>query len=89
MDSETTPENVRRTQFRKVLRGFDRVEVEAFLDGVATRIEDLEAEKQNLVAQLGDALAVAVIADHGKPACQGHGERQADIAEPDDGNAFG
>ena len=55
MDSETTSEEIRGAQFRSVMRGADRVEVEAFLDGVATRIEDLEAEKQRVVAQLGDA----------------------------------
>jgi len=55
MSSETTPESIRATQFRNALRGIDRAEVEAFLDVVATRIEDLDAEKQRLAAQLGEA----------------------------------
>lgn len=54
MDSEATSEEIRRPQFRSVLRGVDRVEVEAFLDLVATRLEALETEKQTLKAQLGD-----------------------------------
>jgi len=55
MSSETTPESIRGARFRNALRGIDRAEVEALLDVVASRIEDLEAEKQRLVEQMGDA----------------------------------
>jgi DivIVA domain-containing protein len=55
MDSETTADAIRHAQFRNTLRGIDRAEVEAYLDGVAARVESLEAENHRLAAQLGDS----------------------------------
>jgi DivIVA domain-containing protein len=54
MESETTPDAIRQAQFRNTLRGIDRAEVEGYLDGVATRVEQLEAENRRLATQLGD-----------------------------------
>ena len=55
MDHETTADAIRHAQFRNALRGIDRSEVEGYLDGVATRVEQLEAENERLKTQLGDA----------------------------------
>ena len=54
MESQVSPESVRRAQFRTVLRGADRGEVEALLDLVATELERLKADRDRLLAQLGD-----------------------------------
>jgi DivIVA domain-containing protein len=51
MAPDTTAAQIRRAQFRIVLRGLDRTEVEEFLASVAARMETLEAE----VAQLKSA----------------------------------
>ena len=55
MDPEITSEEIRRARFRSALRGADREEVEAYLDSVALRVEQLEGERQRLRAQLADA----------------------------------
>ena len=58
MSSDITPEQLRHAQFRTAIRGVDRLEVETFLDNVASQIEDLEAEHARLAVQLGDTAAV-------------------------------
>ena len=55
MDPEVTAEEVRQAQFSRVLRGVDRTQVEALLEQVAAKIDQLEAEKQRLVTQVGDS----------------------------------
>lgn len=52
MPPEISPSDIRQAQFRTVLRGLDRVEVEQFLHEVADRFEELERE----VAELKKAL---------------------------------
>lgn len=54
MESHLTVDQVRGAQFRTVLRGLDRVEVEAFIQTVADRIEELEVEQQRLADEIGD-----------------------------------
>ncbi len=48
MPSEIPPSEIRQAQFRTVLRGLDRAEVEAFLHRVADRIEELERQVADL-----------------------------------------
>ncbi|HUG32027.1 MAG TPA: DivIVA domain-containing protein, partial [Acidimicrobiia bacterium] len=55
MASEVTPDAIRGAEFRSVLRGLDRNEVEPFLDTVATRIERLQAKLEKLEAQLEES----------------------------------
>jgi DivIVA domain-containing protein len=55
MASDLGPDQVRQTQFRGALRGVDRSEVEAFLEDVAARIEELDEEKRRLQEQLGES----------------------------------
>lgn len=55
MTPEISPPEVRRAQFRNVLRGLDRVEVEGFLNRVAARMEALEAEIEQLRSAAGAA----------------------------------
>ena len=55
MAPEISPPNVRRAQFRTVLRGIDRAEVEAFLAQVASRMEALESEIEELREAAGAA----------------------------------
>ncbi len=55
MDPEITSEEIRRAQFRSALRGADREEVEAYLNSVALRVDQLEGERERLRAQLADA----------------------------------
>lgn len=52
MPSEISPSEIRQAQFRTVLRGLDRAEVEAFLHQVADRIEEMQRE----VAELKEAV---------------------------------
>ncbi len=47
-----TPEDIRRIEFEKVMRGYRPEDVEAFLDKVASNIESIEAEKRELEDQL-------------------------------------
>ncbi len=55
MAPEISPPDVRRAQFRIVLRGVDRAEVEAFLAQVASRMEALESEINELREAAGAA----------------------------------
>lgn len=55
MAPEVSPPDVRRAQFRTVLRGVDRAEVEAFLQQIAFRMEAMEAE----IAELREAAGAA------------------------------
>ena len=43
-----SPLEVRQQRFKKVLRGYDRVEVETFLEMIATEIEELLTESRQL-----------------------------------------
>jgi cell division initiation protein len=43
-----TPMDIKRQEFRKVMRGFDPVEVEAFLGMVADELEDLTRSNRDL-----------------------------------------
>lgn len=57
MPSELTPSQIRTVQFRAVLRGLDRAEVERFLHSVADRVDELEAqlvEARQVPAVAGD-----------------------------------
>lgn len=54
MASEITPEEIRRAQFRTVMRGLDSGEVAQYLDQVATEIEALFEERERLAARLGE-----------------------------------
>ncbi len=47
-----TPEEIRRIEFEKVMRGYRPEDVEAFLDKVASNIEAQEKEKRELEDQL-------------------------------------
>ncbi len=47
-----TPEEIRRIEFEKVMRGYRTEDVEAFLDKVASSIEAKDAEKRELEDQL-------------------------------------
>ncbi len=52
MNSEVSANNIRRAEFRTAIRGLDRVEVEAYLDVVAGRFEQLEGEIAKLQTRL-------------------------------------
>ena len=58
MSTEITPDQLRHAKFRTAIRGVDRLEVETFLDNVASQIEDLQAEHARLAIQLGDSAPV-------------------------------
>ena len=51
MTPEVTPDAIRHAQFRTAIRGLDRVEVESYLNAVAVRIQQLEAESAKLRAR--------------------------------------
>jgi DivIVA domain-containing protein len=51
MAPDTTADEIRRAQFRVVLRGLDRAEVEEFLGRVASRVDALEAEISEMRAE--------------------------------------
>jgi DivIVA domain-containing protein len=53
-----TPEQIRATQFEHARRGYDRAEVERFLDEVAATIEANHAEYARVAAQLESARSV-------------------------------
>lgn len=50
-----SPQNLRDAEFKTVLRGFDRVEVESILQSAADRIEQLQREVHNLRIKLEQA----------------------------------
>lgn len=52
--AELSSNQIRSAQFRSAIRGVDRVEVEAFLNAVADRIDELETAHQTLSAQIGE-----------------------------------
>jgi DivIVA domain-containing protein len=54
MASEITPEEIRRAQFRTVMRGLDSGEVAQYLDRLATEIDALFEERERLAARLGE-----------------------------------
>lgn len=51
MDSEITPGEVRRAEFRTTLRGYDRDEVMSYLASISRRLESLQAENERLASQ--------------------------------------
>ncbi|MGB7858922.1 MAG: DivIVA domain-containing protein [Acidimicrobiia bacterium] len=53
--ADLSSHQIRNAQFRSSLRGVDRAEVEAFLDQVAERIDDLEALQRKLIAQVDES----------------------------------
>lgn len=53
--ADISSSQIRNAQFRTAIRGVDRLEVEAFLDAVAVRIEALETEHETLSAQIGQS----------------------------------
>lgn len=55
MARDVTPDDLRQAQFRTAFRGFDRVEVEAMLQATARRLEEIDAERRKLVAQLKES----------------------------------
>jgi DivIVA domain-containing protein len=54
MARELTPDEIRNIEFSTTFRGLDRSEVQAALDVVAHRLEELDAETQKLKAQLAE-----------------------------------
>lgn len=54
MEPDLTPEEIRRAQFRTVLRGYEADEVTTFLDRVAAEIEDLLEDRARLSTRLGE-----------------------------------
>jgi DivIVA domain-containing protein len=54
MTSEIHPEEIRAVGFRTVRRGLDPDEVSAFLQRIAARMEELEADRQRLAAKVGE-----------------------------------
>lgn len=55
MAPEVTPDEIRNAEFRNTLRGFDRYQVQALLEAIASRIEELEAERENLEARVAES----------------------------------
>lgn len=54
MAAEITPEEIRRAEFRTVLRGLDSGQVAAFLDRLAAELERLAADRDRLTERLGE-----------------------------------
>lgn len=54
MGSDLTSEQIRRAQFRTSLRGADASEVQAYLERVATLVEELEVQSERLETRLGE-----------------------------------
>jgi DivIVA domain-containing protein len=55
MGPDVTPNEIRNAVFRTTLRGLDRSEVEAMLEAVAVRIEQLELERDKLQARAAES----------------------------------
>jgi cell division initiation protein len=51
---EIVPEEVRKKEFRTVIRGYDPREVDDFLDEIVTLLENLQHERQMLNRQVKD-----------------------------------
>jgi DivIVA domain-containing protein len=54
MGSDLTSGQIRRAQFRTSLRGADAAEVQAYLERVATLVEELETQSERLETRLGE-----------------------------------
>ncbi len=54
MSPEVTPDSLRSARFRTVFRGVDLSEVTELLDAVASRLEELENQKDRLAGRLGE-----------------------------------
>ncbi|MEX1126337.1 MAG: DivIVA domain-containing protein [Acidimicrobiia bacterium] len=54
MEPDLAPEEIRRAQFRTVLRGLDAAEVTAFLDRLAGAVETLAEQRDRLASRLGE-----------------------------------
>ncbi len=54
MDQELTPGAIAARRFRQTFRGFDSDEVSGFLQNLATRFEELVAQRDRLAARLGE-----------------------------------
>jgi DivIVA domain-containing protein len=54
MEPDLAPEEIRRAQFRKVLRGLDASEVTAYLDRLAGAVESLVEQRDRLASRLGE-----------------------------------
>lgn len=55
MGSEISPQDLRQAEFKTVLRGFDREEVETIIKAAADRLEAMERQLQGLRARLEEA----------------------------------
>ena len=55
MAPDLTPDTLRQAQFRTAFRGSDPAEVEALLRAAALRLEEIEAERRELAAQLKES----------------------------------
>lgn len=55
MARDVTPDALRQAQFRTAFRGVDPVEVQALLESAASRLEQIEAERKKLAAQLKES----------------------------------
>ncbi|HLF42399.1 MAG TPA: DivIVA domain-containing protein [Acidimicrobiia bacterium] len=54
MEPDLAPDEIRRAQFRKVLRGLDASEVTAYLDRLAGAVESLVEQRDRLASRLGE-----------------------------------
>jgi DivIVA domain-containing protein len=54
MPSDLNPEQIRAVGFRTVRRGLDPDEVSSFLQRIAARMEEIEADRQRLAAKVGE-----------------------------------
>ena len=54
MEPDLAPEDIRRAQFRTVLRGLDAAEVTQYLDRLAGDIETLMGQRDRLASRLGE-----------------------------------
>ncbi|MGD2042619.1 MAG: DivIVA domain-containing protein [Acidimicrobiia bacterium] len=57
MAPDVTPDALRQAQFRTAFRGLDPAEVESMLRAAAARLEELDAERRKLAAQLQESPA--------------------------------
>lgn len=55
MPPDLTPERIRSASFRSVIRGLDPAEVTAYLESIAGTLDELIAERDKLVARLGES----------------------------------
>jgi len=50
-----SPENIKKQEFKKSLRGFDKEEVQAFIEKLADEIDDLQKENDSLKKDIDEA----------------------------------